>query len=219
MFSSGEQLSQFIMTLRYEKEKVWEGAVDLSQGIRIMYGDPQRQKAILDAFEKRVADIDVGAWAFPKYTGGSRQVEKILHSTDLGIVLKTDARNALYGTRLCQSQVFYFEHNDEGSTSTKMERQQRIELFSYLKYVRRLIKHQRDNANENTDCETVLVVGTKPSTPHSACLVSVVLEPVLSELLKGHFNANDSSSLLAISQQTSLDELIRMLDDFDMSTL
>ena len=215
-FYTGENLSQFHVTLRYGKEKVWHQVVDLSQGIRIMYGDCRRQKAILDAFDKRVADIDVTALSFPEYKGLDPRVNTILQSTDLGIVLKTDSKNVLRGTRLCQSQVYYFKYTDTGCAITKMERQHRIELFSYLKYVRRLIQCQRDNISEGLDCETVLVIGTKPTTPHSTMLVSVVLEPVLCDLLKGHFNANDSGSLLAISQQTSLDELVRMLDGFDM---
>ena len=184
-----------------------------------MYGDAIRQKAILDAFDKRVSDIDMNAIAFPEYTGSNRQVAKILQTTDLGIVLKTDSKNVLRGTRLCQSHVFYFKYTDAGCVTTKMERMQRIELFSYLKYIRRLIQDHRDNKSEAVDCETVLVIGTKPSTPRSSnMLVSVVLEPILSDLLKEHFNANDSgASLLAISHQTSLDELVRMLDGFDMS--
>ena len=201
----------------YEREVVREETVDLSAGIRMLYGDPGRQKAILDAFKKKVPDIDSKPWIFPQYAGSNRHVEKILHSTDFGIGLKTDARNNLRGTRLCQSQVFYFESTDNGLTSTKMERQNRTELFSYLKYIRRLIQCQRDNINEEQDCETVLVIGTKPSTPRSSTLVSVIIEPVVSSALKSHFKGSDSTSLLAISQQTSLDELIRMLDDFDVS--
>lgn len=183
-----------------------------------MYGvNHHRHKAILEAFQKNVADIDLEPWVFPIYSGDNRHIIKILQSTDLGIAIKTDANNVLRATRLCQSQVFYFDKTQAGWTSKKMERQQPTELFSYLKYIRRLIQCQRDGVGDEIDCETILVIGTKPAKPRSNTLVSVVLEPELSDLLKAHFKGNDNS-LLAISQQTSLDELIRMLDGYDLTS-
>ena len=199
----------------YERDIVREETVDLTEGIRMLYGDPGRQKEILDACEKRVPDMDIKPWIFPPYTGSNYQLEEILKSTDFGIVLKINARHDLRVTRLCQSRVFYFQNTDDGLTSTKMERQIQMELFSYHKYIRRLIQCQRDNINEEQDCETVLVIGTKPSTRRSGSLVSVIIEPVVSDKLTNQFS--DSAWSLHISQKSSLDDLIRTMDNFDFS--
>jgi len=206
-----EKLSQFRITLLYENEKVWQQEVDLSYGIRLVYGDPLRLKAFLGT--KLIDDVDMNVVAFPKYAGTSTRVTMILKAFDLGITLKTDGRNILCGTRFCQSHVYYFKDILHARISTKMERKQQVELFSYFKCIQRLLRRRLNIICTDYDCQTMLVIGTKSSTK---VLVSVVIEPIISELLISYFGGKHSDNTSwPVDKQMGHDELVRMANDFD----
>ncbi|XP_076808728.1 interferon regulatory factor 4-like isoform X2 [Clavelina lepadiformis] len=208
---SSQQLPRFQITWRYGKMIAGQETLDLNGGYRLLCGNPDIQKAMADVYKKKYDWFNWNTFIFPAYdrhldnSKKSMGIQMILDKADLGILLKLDG-HVLKACRLCQSQIFYLDRNEASGQSIKMEREQWYEIFSYSRYIQSLIK------GKNADSEITLIIGTRPGQP---TLVTVSVEPSISAVLKENFSSNANPSLLAMSQQTSLEEIIRMLDGFD----
>uniref|UniRef100_F6T5R3 IRF tryptophan pentad repeat domain-containing protein n=1 Tax=Ciona intestinalis TaxID=7719 RepID=F6T5R3_CIOIN len=214
---SREDMLMYKVTLKYNGMVVKSEKLSLAKGVRFMFGSPLLQKNVVEAFRSGERElVDLQTWEFPEQqmlSSNSANIDSILKSTDLGIVLQAQ-QNGLTAKRLCQSQIFYFDQSNQGGHSVKLERKVAIEVLSHAKWVRSLLEQQRgSNTISPNEGSVKLVIGTKPSSIRSVGLVSLTIQSACADILIKQFSDNDNPSVLA-SNESSLDVIIRMLDQW-----
>uniref|UniRef100_H2ZQ83 IRF tryptophan pentad repeat domain-containing protein n=1 Tax=Ciona savignyi TaxID=51511 RepID=H2ZQ83_CIOSA len=213
---SCQDLNEYNVILEYNGQPVKEDTLSLANGVRFMYGLSNLQRDMVKLYrsdnERKL--FEYTPWPFPDHeiSEKSKNITSILTKTDLGVVLHAK-KFGLTANRICQSQIFYFDPHTPSDAPIKLERQSVVELFSYSKYIRALFDH-RHNQRTGSVPESVvkLIIGTKPSSVRSHGLVSLTIRPTCASILEKQLLVSDSSSILAMSNETSLDQVARMLD-------
>ncbi|XP_078494561.1 interferon regulatory factor like protein isoform X2 [Ciona intestinalis] len=212
---SREDMLMYKVTLKYNGMVVKSEKLSLAKGVRFMFGSPLLQRNVVEAFRSYERElVDLQTWEFPEqqmFSSNSANINSILKSTDLGIVLQAQ-QNGLTAKRLCQSQIFYFDQSNQGGPPVKLERKMAVEVLSHAKWVRSLLEQQRGSDTISPNEGSVkLVIGTRPSSIRSVGLVSLTIQSACADILIKQLSDNDNPSVLA-SNESSLDVIIRMLD-------
>ena len=178
--------------------------MDVAKGLRILYGNALLQLQAVEASGRLVDDMRLPTKELPQYQGTNQRISESLKYAQLGFVLITDSNGVLFVKRLCQSKLWFLQLQ---SQPVKMERKAMVEIFSYSKYIDRVLADQTDP----TGWKVELTIGEKPPTP-TVNLVRIVIEPLLAPVIENFYSNNDNnqSSLCYSNEASSVDKMIRM---------
>nr|CAB3256924.1 interferon regulatory factor like protein [Phallusia mammillata] len=201
----------FDVSFKYDGHVMAYEQLNCFAGRRVFYGDEPMQRAIMEAFQHSVPPevFKYEPYVMPKYHGNAPTVSEILTRTDQGFTLKCDDQANLWVTRLSQSVLFYYDLQ-KSNEPIKLDRYKPVQLISCLELAKDVLRRRNDGHNRPS-CEFRLYVGCKPRSPGQQCPVMVNITAAAALKIVESVFGSEQNSMLAFSQQNSLDNLLRML--------
>lgn len=203
---------KFEVEIKYDSKVVDHQVFDCTKGRRIFYGDESMQKAIVELFQHsaQAKGFDCPGYAMPKcFAPPNENLFQILTKTDQGFTLRCDNLGNLWVTRLSQSVLYYFDL-EKSTEPIKLERYKPIMLITHQDLAKKAIQRRSSNGRRPSN-EFRLYVGSKPRNPSHLTPVMLNICSVAASKMIDTLFGSEHYSMLAFSQQNSLDNLLRML--------